>query len=65
MDKDEKIVACNDMPADVEMGSGNTEIISSSGLKRELGSRHINMIAVAGMIVSFFSALTLNIIDSL
>ncbi|KAM5364956.1 hypothetical protein ACJA88_012798 [Fusarium oxysporum] len=50
MDKDEKIVACSDMPADVEMGSGNTEVISSNGLKRELGSRHINMIAVAGMI---------------
>ncbi|KAG9496423.1 hypothetical protein J7337_013011 [Fusarium musae] len=49
MDKDEKIV-CSDMPADVEMGSGNTEVIPSSGLKRELGSRHINMIAVAGMI---------------
>ncbi|KAF5559057.1 amino acid permease [Fusarium mexicanum] len=46
MDKDEKIV-CSDMPADVEMGSGSTEV---SGLKRELGSRHINMIAVAGMI---------------
>lgn len=52
MDKDEKIV-CSDMPADVEMASGNTEVIPSSGLKRELGSRHINMIAVAGMIVSF------------
>ncbi|CVK96167.1 probable general amino acid permease [Fusarium mangiferae] len=49
MDKDEKIV-CSDMPADVEMASGNTEVIPSSGLKRELGSRHINMIAVAGMI---------------
>ncbi|KAG4270006.1 hypothetical protein FPRO04_11838 [Fusarium proliferatum] len=49
MDKDEKIV-CSDMPADVEMASGNTEVIRSSGLKRELGSRHINMIAVAGMI---------------
>jgi amino acid transporter len=59
MDKDEKIVACSDMPADVEMGSGSTEVISPNGLKRELGSRHINMIAVAGMIVSFSVSLSL------
>lgn len=30
----------------------STTIIETSGLKRDLSSRHINMIAIAGMIVS-------------
>lgn len=50
MDKTEKFN--NDTTTDVEMGTGNTEVIESGGLKRDLGSRHINMIALAGMIVS-------------
>ncbi|CAJ0554907.1 Ff.00g134200.m01.CDS01 [Fusarium sp. VM40] len=48
MDKTEKFN--NDTTTDVEMGTGNTEVIESGGLKRDLGSRHINMIALAGMI---------------
>lgn len=30
----------------------STTVIETSGLKRDLNSRHINMIAIAGMIVS-------------
>lgn len=31
----------------------STTIAETNGLKRDLSSRHINMIAIAGMIVSF------------
>lgn len=37
---------------DVEAHTGNTTMTSGTHLKRDLGSRHINMIALAGMIVS-------------
>jgi amino acid permease len=38
---------------DVELQSGSAMDTSQGQLKRDLGSRHINMIAIAGMIVSF------------
>ena len=37
---------------DVEMCADSSEVVNTGGLKRDLGSRHINMIALAGMIVS-------------
>lgn len=37
---------------DVEADTGGTTMASHTNLKRDLGSRHINMIALAGMIVS-------------
>ncbi|RSL98273.1 hypothetical protein CEP52_010441 [Fusarium oligoseptatum] len=35
---------------DVEMCAESSEVVGTGGLKRDLGSRHINMIALAGMI---------------
>lgn len=40
------------MGGDVEAHTGGTTMASDTNLKRDLGSRHINMIALAGMIVS-------------
>ncbi|KAI8713940.1 AA-permease domain-containing protein [Fusarium sp. LHS14.1] len=35
---------------DIEMCAESSEVVNTGGLKRDLGSRHINMIALAGMI---------------
>ncbi|KAF4964602.1 hypothetical protein FSARC_7508 [Fusarium sarcochroum] len=50
MDKSEKHSTSNNTSTDVEMCGESAEVIETVGLKRDLSSRHINMIAVAGMI---------------
>lgn len=42
---------------DIEAHTGGTTMASDTNLKRDLGSRHINMIALAGMIVSISTVL--------
>jgi amino acid transporter len=48
MEKDLERSVASEMPHDAEV---STTTIETGGLKRDLSSRHINMIAIAGMIV--------------
>ena len=50
----------DESPYDVEMGSSEQP---QEQLKRDLGARHINMIAIAGMIVRSYVYLILSIIS--